>query len=84
MSAAGAGKIGSAVGFSEGTSGNGDFETRPWRLKASPETALWLGASSPQRFKSTPYWRNKTRKRPETNITTVQSESSCQPQGRGK
>jgi len=39
MSAAGAGKIGSAVAFPEGTSGNGDFEMRPWRLKASLKTA---------------------------------------------
>jgi len=39
VSAAGAGKIGAAVGFPEGTSGNGDFETRPWRLKASLKTA---------------------------------------------
>jgi len=38
VSAAGARKIGSAVGFPEVPSGNGDFETRPWRLKASLKT----------------------------------------------
>jgi len=42
--------MGSAVGFSEGTSENGDFETRPWRLKASLKTAPQASGVLPTAF----------------------------------